>query len=179
MSNWWWWVEIVCEWQMKRLYNWKVLSLDEVIECNSLHYEQMDSQWIRAKQWANVTPPPPRLHYNKGTHAAEEYSSLSGDTHRVCDSWSEAPGFESCVGWLMWCGHIPVVPMGGPNWFNKGLVMCITVYGCVHLKYPFESVEKSRGLSPGSGFLSVADMSITVTKGDVKLQQTNKQAAEE
>ena len=72
-----------------------------------------------------------------------------------------------------------MVPMGGPNWFNKGLVMCITVYGCVHLKDPFESVEKSRGLSPGSGFLSVADMSITVTKGDVKLQQTNKQAAEE
>ena len=98
-------------------------------------------------------------------------SSLGGDTHRVCDSWSEGPGFESCVGWLLWCGHIPVVP----NWFNKGLVVCITVYGCVHLKDPLESIEKSRGLSPGSGFLSVADMSITVTKGDVKLQQTNKQ----
>ena len=53
-----------------------------------------------------------------------------------------------------------------PNW----LVVCITVCGCVHLKDPLESVEKSRGLSPGSGFLSVADMSITVTKGDVKLQ---------
>ena len=50
-----------------------------------------------------------------------------------------------------------------PNWFSKGLVVCITVSGCVHLKYPLESVEKSRGLSPGSGFLSVADMSITVT----------------
>ena len=45
-----------------------------------------------------------------------------------------------------------------------------TVYGCVHLKDPLESVEKSRGLSPGSRFLSVADMSVTVTKGDVKLQ---------
>ena len=56
------------------------------------------------------------------------------------------------------------------QWFNKGLVVCITVCGCVHLKDPLESVEKSRGLSPGSGFLSVADMSITVTKGDVKLQ---------
>ena len=38
-----------------------------------------------------------------------------------------------------------------PNWFNKGLVVCITVCGCVHLKDPLESVEKSRGLSPGSG----------------------------
>ena len=59
-----------------------------------------------------------------------------------------------------------------PNWFNKGLVVCITVCGCVHLKDPLEleSVEKSRGSSPGSGFLSVADMSITVTKGDVKFQ---------
>ena len=57
-----------------------------------------------------------------------------------------------------------------PDWFNKDLVVCITVYGCVHLKDPLESVEKSRGSSPGSGFLSVADMSITVTKGDVKLQ---------
>ena len=80
------------------------------------------------------------------------------------DSWSEGPGFESCVGWLLWCGHIPVVP----NWFNKGLVVCITVCGCVHLKDPLESVEKSRGLSPGTRFLSVADMSIIVTKGDVK-----------
>ena len=35
-------------------------------------------------------------------------------------------------------------------WFNKGLVVCITVCGCVHLKDPLESVEKSRGLSPGS-----------------------------
>ena len=60
-----------------------------------------------------------------------------------------------------------------PNWFSKGLVVCITVYGCVHLKYPLESVEKSRGLSPGSGFLSVADMSITVTKGDVKTSINN------
>ena len=71
--------------------------------------------------------------------------------------------------WVGCCGvdiYIPVVP----NWFNKGLVVRITVYGCVHLKDPLESVEKSRGLSPGSGFLSVADMSITVTKGDVKLQ---------
>ena len=51
---------------------------------------------------------------------------------------SEGPGFESCVGWLLRCGHIPVVP----NWFNKGLVVCITVYGCVHLKDPLESVEK-------------------------------------
>ena len=60
-------------------------------------------------------------------------SSLGG----VCDSWSEGPGFESCVGWLLRCGHIPV-----PNWFNKGLVVCITVCGCVHLKDPLESVEK-------------------------------------
>ena len=46
-----------------------------------------------------------------------------------------------------------------------------TVYSCVHIQNLFkESVAKSRGLSPGSGFLSVADMSVTVTKGDVKLQ---------
>ena len=57
-----------------------------------------------------------------------------------------------------------------PNWLNKGLVVCITVCGCVYLKDPLESVEKSRGSSPGSRFMSVADMSITVTKGDVKLQ---------
>ena len=57
-----------------------------------------------------------------------------------------------------------------PNWFNKGLMVCQTVYGCVHLKEPLESVEKSRGLSPDSGFLSVADMSVTVTKGDIKIQ---------
>ena len=57
-----------------------------------------------------------------------------------------------------------------PNWLNKGLVVCINVYGCVHLKDPLESVEKSMGLSPGSGFLSVAYMSVTETKGDVKLQ---------
>ena len=57
-----------------------------------------------------------------------------------------------------------------PNWFNKGLVVCITVCGCVHRKDPLESVEKSMESSPGSGFLSVADMSITVMKGDVKLQ---------
>ena len=63
------------------------------------------------------------------------------------------------------CGGVDIY-----HWFNKGLVVCITVCGCVHLKDPLESVEKSRGLSPGSGFLSVADMSITVTKGDVKLQ---------
>ena len=75
-------------------------------------------------------------------------SSLGGDTHRVCDSWSEGPGFESCVGWLLRCGHIPVVP----NWFNKGLVVCITVYGCVHLKDPLESVEKSRDCLPAPGF---------------------------
>ena len=61
------------------------------------------------------------------------------------------------------------------QWCLTGLTkawwcVCITVCGCVHLKDPLESVEKSRGLSPGSGFLSVADMSITVTKGDVKLQ---------
>ena len=66
--------------------------------------------------------------------------------------------------WIGCCGVVM------PNWFNKRLVVCKTVYGCVHLKDPLESVEKSRGLSPGSGFLSVADMSITVTKGDVKLQ---------
>ena len=81
------------------------------------------------------------------------------------DPGFEDPGFESCVGWLLRCGHIPVVP----NWSNKDLVVCITVCGCVHLKDPLQSVEKSRGLSPGSGFLSVADISITVTKGDVKL----------
>ena len=57
-----------------------------------------------------------------------------------------------------------------PNWFSKGLVVCKAVCGRVHLKDPLESVEKSRGLSPGARFLSVADMSETVTKGDVKLQ---------
>ena len=47
------------------------------------------------------------------------------------------------------------------------------LYGCVHLKDHLECIEKSIGLSPGSGFLSVADMSITVTKGDVKLYSTD------
>ena len=56
------------------------------------------------------------------------------------------------------------------HWFNIGMVVRKTVCGCVHLKYPLESVEKSRGLSPGSGFLSVTVLSVTVKKGDVKLQ---------
>ena len=50
-----------------------------------------------------------------------------------------------------------------PN--NKGMVVCIAVYGCVHLKDPVESVKKRRGLSLGSGFLSVIDIFITLTKG--------------
>ena len=41
-----------------------------------------------------------------------------------------------------------------PDWFIKGLAVCKTVYGRVYLEFPLESVEKSRGLSPGSGFLS-------------------------
>ena len=57
-----------------------------------------------------------------------------------------------------------------PDWFSKGFVVCQTIYGCVHLIYPLESVEQSMGLSPGSGFLSVTDMPVTVTNGDVKLQ---------
>ena len=40
--------------------------------------------------------------------------------------------------------------------------------GCMHQKDPFKSVEKSMGLFPGSGFLSVTDMSVDVTNGDVK-----------
>ena len=43
----------------------------------------------------------------------------------------------------------------------------------MYLKDPLESVEKSRGLSPGSGFLFVADMAVTVTKLDVKLHSAN------
>ena len=39
--------------------------------------------------------------------------------------------------------------------------------GCLHINglvvCTLESVKKSRGLYPGSGFLSVADMSMTVT----------------
>ena len=59
----------------------------------------------------------------------------------------KVPG-SNPVGWLLRCGHIPVVP----NWFNKGLVVCITVYGSVHLKDPLESVEKSRDRLPAPGF---------------------------
>ena len=51
-----------------------------------------------------------------------------------------------------------------PNWFIKGLVVCKSFTVCMHLKHPLEFIKKSRGLSPYSGFLSVADMSITVTK---------------
>ena len=47
-----------------------------------------------------------------------------------------------------------------------------TVRGCVHLKYPLELSKRDR-LSPGSGFLSVADVPIKITKGDVKHQPTN------
>ena len=46
--------------------------------------------------------------------------------------------------------------------------MCKTVYGCMHLKYPLEYFIKRRGFSPGSGF----DMSINVTKGDLRHQWT-------
>ena len=41
------------------------------------------------------------------------------------------------------------------------------IYGCVNIMRSLESVEKSRGFSPGSWFLSVAYMFITVTKGEV------------
>ena len=37
----------------------------------------------------------------------------------------------SWVGWLLQCGHIPVVP----NLIIKGLVVFKTVYGFVHLRY--------------------------------------------
>ena len=49
--------------------------------------------------------------------------------------------FASCVGWLLWCGHIPVVP----DWFIKGLVVCKTVC-CMHPKGSL-SLENRRGLS--------------------------------
>ena len=42
-----------------------------------------------------------------------------------------------------------------PNWFIKRFIMCRNAYGCVHLKYPLESLEKRR-----SRFLYVADMTI-------------------
>ena len=44
---------------------------------------------------------------------------------------------------LLRCGYIPVLP----NWFNKGVVVCITLYGCVPLNDQLASVEKSMGLS--------------------------------
>ena len=50
-----------------------------------------------------------------------------------------------------------------PNWCIKGLMVCTTVYSCVCLKYPW-SLFKMMGLSPGSGFLSVDDKSINMTK---------------
>ena len=49
-----------------------------------------------------------------------------------------------------------------PNWFIKDLVVCRTV---------LESFEYNVGLSPGSGFLYVADISISVMKGDVRHNQ--------
>ena len=50
----------------------------------------------------------------------------------------------------------------------KESVVYKTDYGCVHLKDPLEPFERTRGLSPRSVFLSVIDMSITVTKACVK-----------
>ena len=65
--------------------------------------------------------------------------SLGGDTHRVCDSWSE--GFESCVCWLLRCGHIPVVLAGSKTWWcanclwlrspKRALGVCRKEYGIV------------------------------------------------
>ena len=49
----------------------------------------------------------------------------------------------------------------------------LSVCGRVHLKIPLESIKMRKGLSPRSRFLSLANMSITVTKGDVKLHSTN------
>ena len=60
-----------------------------------------------------------------------------------------------------------------PNWFIKDFVICkkLPVVACTLGVHPLESIDNIRGLSPGSGFLSVADMSITVLKGDVKHNQ--------
>ena len=52
--------------------------------------------------------------------------------------------------------NIPVMP----NWFIKSVAVCEPVYGCVHLRDPWESAEQCRGFSPGSGFRSVAYKSI-------------------
>ena len=66
------------------------------------------------------------------THTISHHnvSSLGDHTHRMCDSRLEGPGFESCG--LFCCGHIPVAP----DSFIKGLVVCKTVCGSVHLKKP-------------------------------------------
>ena len=65
--------------------------------------------------------------------------------------------------------YIPVVP----NWVIKCLVISMqTDYCCVHLNDPLETFENIKGLSLGSGFQYVTDLSIKVTKGDIKHQST-------
>ena len=62
---------------------------------------------------------------------------------------------------------MPVVP----NWFIEGLVLCKTVYGCVHLKYPVESIQKSSGLIVSRLWVSVCRRYVRDRdEGDVKLQ---------
>ena len=56
--------------------------------------------------------------------------------------WSEGPGFESSVGWLLRGGHIPVVP----NWFNSGgvqncLWLCAPIRGFPHWPQGLENME--------------------------------------
>ena len=55
---------------------------------------------------------------------------------------------------------IPVVPSIGlaKAWW------CVKLFNAVVTK-PLESIDMSRGLSPGSRLLSVADMSMNMTKG--------------
>ena len=62
--------------------------------------------------------------------------------HRVCISWSQGSGCESCAGFsaVDICIYIcmPVVF----NWFIKSLVVCKSAYGCVNLRDSLESLER-------------------------------------
>ena len=62
-----------------------------------------------------------------------------------------------------------------PNWVIKGFVICKTVYRCVSSPTMHFEVEKRLGLSPVCAFLSVSNISIKVTKGDIKLQSNNRE----
>ena len=96
----------------------------------------------------------------------EMMSSLGGDTHRVCDSWPEGSGFELCLGFF------------GLDIYQRCLIGLPKAWRCAK-KTSMIACTKKTYLSLSSRvlsrlrFMSVADMSLTVTNGDVNLHSTN------